>query len=393
MHRLLALVVTALVAVYVVGALYFFRQERWARDPSSASADEIDRVRHPDALLGVLQERFARQRFGEAELALVAVALEQAPSFYQSPFFLATYHSSRLENPATVRSAYEAALDRYPANGRLHFSYAVWLFESRRSLAGWRDPGDPTELRDPLKAAELHLERGMELERDLSWRSLEALERYGIPPERWVSLTPDDALSQRHLMDALFRGEHYDTGLDLVRESVAVSADVNMLRRATVLALEGDRPALAVEAGLKWQAILESKRGATSQSIEPAIAISRAYVALEEPESSSRVLQEALSSVETQFGPSSRVTLDALCALGSEYLGRGQVFSGESFYAQAVSRAPSHVPALLGLARSLFRSGDAEGAIRRYEEILRLEPEHETARRELKSARVGALTR
>jgi len=385
--------VTALAAAYAVGAMYFFRQEQWARDPSSVSAAEIDRVRHPDAVLGVLQERFARQRFGEAELSLVAEALEQAPSFYQSPFFLATYHSSRLENPAIVRWAYEAALDRYPANGRLHLSYAMWLFESRRSLAGWQDPSDPARLLDPLQVAESHLERGMELERDLSWRALEALERYDIPPERWVSLTPDDALSQRHLMDALFRGEHYDTGLELVRENVAAGADLSMLRRATVLALEGDRPALAVEAGLKWQAILESKRGATARPIEPAIAISRAYVALEEPEASNRVLQEALSSVETKFGPSSRVTLDALCALGGEYLSRGQTFSAESFYAQAVSRAPSYVPALLGLARTLFRSGDAEGAILRYEEMLRLEPENETARRELKSALVRASRR
>ena len=158
MHRLLALMVTALVAVYAVGAMYFYRQEQWARDPSSAATDDIvlDRLRHPDALLGVLQERFARQRFGELELSLVGEALEQAPSFYQSPFFLATYHSSRLENPKTVRSAYEAALDRYPANGRLHFSYATWLFESRLSLGGWQDPDDPTGLHDPLALASVH---------------------------------------------------------------------------------------------------------------------------------------------------------------------------------------------------------------------------------------------
>ncbi|GMR24191.1 MAG: hypothetical protein BMS9Abin37_2707 [Acidobacteriota bacterium] len=395
MHRLLALVVTALAAVYAVGAVYFFRQELWARDPSGVSTRdiEIDRVRHPDAVLGVLQERFARQRFGELELSLVGEALEQAPSFYQSPFFLATYYSSRLENPATVRSAYEAALDRYPANGRLHFSYAIWLFESRRNLAGWQGSGDPARLRDPLMAAEAHLERGMELERDLSWRALEALDAYQIPPERWVSLTPDDALSQRHLMDALFRGEHYDAGLELVRENVAAGADVSMLRRATVLALEGGRPELALEAGLKWKELLDSKRGATSRSIDPAIAISRAYVALGEPEASNRVLEETLSSVETKFGPSSRVTLDALCAFGSEHLSRGQTFSAESFYAQAVSRAPSYVPALLGLARSLSRSGDVDGAILRYEDVLRLEPENETARRELKSALVRASRR
>ncbi len=386
---------TALAVVYAAGALYFFQQEQWARDPSSAYTEDIDldRVRHPEAVLGVLQERFARQRFGELELSLVGEALEQAPSFYQSPFFLATYHSSRLESPATVRAAYEAALDRYPANGRLHFSYAIWLFESRRSLDGWQDPGDPTRLRDPLKLAEAHLERGMELERDLSWRALEALETYRIPPERWVSLTPDDALSRRHLMDALFLGEHYDTGLELVRDNVAASADVNMLRHATVLALDGDRPELALEAGLKWQTVLESKRGATAQSIDPALAISRAYVALGEAEASNRVLEETLSSVEAKFGPSSRVTLDALCVLGNEYLSRGQTFSAESFYAQAVSRAPSYVPALLGLARSLSRSGDVEGAILRYEEVLRLEPENKSVRRELKNALVRASRR
>ena len=113
----------------------------------------------------------------------------------------------------------------------------------------------------------------------------------------------------------------------------------------------------------------------------------------EEPEASNRILEEALSSVETKFGPSSRVTLDALCALGSEYLSRGQTFSAESFYAQAVSRAPSYVPALLGLARSLSRSGDAEGAILRYEEVLRLEPENQSARYELRRALVRASRR
>jgi len=387
--------VTALVAVYAVGAVYFYRQEQWARDPSSAAMHDIvlDRLRHPDALLGVLQERFARQRFGELELSLVAEALEQAPSFYQSPFFLATYHSSRLENPKTVRSAYEAALDRYPANGRLHFSYATWLFESRLSLGGWQDPDDPTGLRDPLELAEAHLERGMELERDLSWRALQTLEAYRIPAERWLSLTPDDALSRRHLVDALFLGEHYDAGLELLREQVAASADKNMLRRATVLALEAEKPELALEAGLKWQTLLESKRGASAQSIDPALAISRAYVALGEVRESIRVLEDTLKSVEAKFGPSSRVTLEALCSLGDEYLSRGQTFSAESFFSQAVSRAPSHVPALLGLARSLSRSGEVEGAILRYEEVLRLEPENQSAGYELKGALVRASRR
>jgi len=230
----------------------------------------------------------------------------------------------------------------------------------------------------------------MELESDLSWRALDALETYRVPAERWVSLTPDDALSRRHLVDALFRAQHYDTGLEILRESLAKGPDVDMLRRAAVLTLRSDRPELALEAALQWQAALESEGGAVAASVEPALAASRAYLALGEIEASSRVLEDTLSSVSDKFGPSSRVTLDTLCALGNEYLSRGQTFSAEGFYAQAVSRSPSHVPALVGLARTLLRAGDVEGAISRYQQALQIDHDNETARTELTHALVAA---
>jgi tetratricopeptide (TPR) repeat protein len=386
--------VTALAAVYVVGAVYFFRQERWARDPSRVppAPEAVDRVRHPDAVLGALHDRFARQRFGESELALVKLALDQAPSFYQAPYFLASYHASRLENPATVRAAYEAAVDRYPANGRLHLAYAIWLLESRGSLAGWRDPDDPTGLRDPLELAEAHLARSMELEHDLSWRALQALRAHRVPPERWVALTPDDALSQRHLIDALFRAEHYDIGVTLVRD-IAANADIDTLKRATKLALDGGRAELALDLGLRWRTLVDGERGADPRSVAPALAVSRAYVALGDSEASNRVLEETLVSLETKFGPTSRVTLDALCELGNEYLSRGQTFSAESFFAQAVSRSPSYVPALIGLGRSLARAGELDRAILRYEEALGIDPDNQVARNELRQALARASRR
>lgn len=384
MYRLFALVVTAFAAVYVVGAVYFFQQERWAREPSVVSMTAAASARHPEAVLGLLQERFARQRFGDVELSLVHEALEQAPSFYQSPFFLATYHASRLESFGTVRAAYEAALSRYPANGRLHLDYAIWLLKSRTSLAGWRDPEEPGGLRDPSSTAEEHLQQAMALERDLSWRALRALETYGIPPGRWAALTPSDVLSRRHLIDALFRGGHVQVGLELVRDTVEESTDAAMLRRAARLALEGESPELALAAASKWQRLAGSKSGSASRTVDVALLMSRAHESMGNLEASSRVVEEALTHIENRFGPSSRITLDALCAVGNDYSSRGRTFAAESFYTQAVSRSPSYVPALLGLARSLSRSGDLDGAIARYEEILRLEPGHEVARQELK---------
>lgn len=388
MYKLLALLVTAFAVVYTAGAVYFFRQERWAREPSSVSADAVHEARHPEAVLGMLQERFARQRFGDDELALVREALHQAPSFYQAPYFLATFHSARLESSTTVRAAFEAALTRYPANGRLHLAYAIWLLESRRSLTGWQDPAEPTSLRDPLELAETHVSVGMQLEPDLSWKALDVLETYRVPPERWLALTPADPLSRRHLMDVLVNAGHYDAGLELVREAVASSEDGATLERAAILALDANKPELALEAASKWRAAVESERGAGAQTIEAALVMSRAYDAMVEPDASNRVLEDALASVEDRFGSSSRTTLEALCALANEYSNRGQTFAAESFYTQAVSRSPSYVPALVGLARSLSRAGDTERAIARYEDVLRIEPDHAAARRELKAALV-----
>jgi tetratricopeptide (TPR) repeat protein len=384
MYRLLALVVTALAAVYIAGAAYFFRQERWAREPSSVSTTAFDEVRHPDALLGLVDERFARQRFGDIELSLVHEALQQAPSFYQSPFFLATFYSSRLENPAAVRASFEATVARYPANGRLHVAYGIWLLESRTSLGGWHDPGDPASLKDPMQVAQAHLKRGMALERDLSWRALQALQLYRVAPERWFELTPDDALSRRHLMDALFLGGHYEAGLRLVRDAVDSSEDGDTLHRAAVRALEAEDPALALDAATKWKTTLETSRRGGGDYVDAALLMSRAYDALNEPELSNQVLEDVLVSIDGRFGSSSRAMLEALCTLAVEHVSRGQTFAAESFYAEAVARSPSYTPALIGLARALFRSGDYDGAITRYEDVLRIEPDHPQARKELK---------
>ena len=223
--------------------------------------EDIARLRHPDALLGALQHRFDAPLFGPSELALAHRALGEVPSFYQTPFFIATYHANRFENVLAIRSGFEAAIERYPANGRLHVAFATWLLKSRASLSGWQDPDAPRSLKDPLPVAERHMQRGMELEPELSWPALEALRVCRIPPERWVALTPPAPLAQRHPLDALLAGRYYEAGSAILGERLEQMSDPDLLRVAAQIGLEGGAD-LALNAAERWQAVLERGRGA-----------------------------------------------------------------------------------------------------------------------------------
>ena len=384
MRSLLALFVAALSAFYATGALYFFQQERGARDPLELGEEDVARLRHPDALLGVLQHRFDAQLFGPSELALAHRALGEAPTFYQTPFFIATYHANRFENVPAIRRGFEAALERYPANGRLHVAFATWLLNSRTSLSGWPDPDAPGSLKDPLPVAEKHMQRGMELEPELSWPALEALRVYRIPPERWVALTPPAPLAQRHLLDALLAGRYYEAGFAFLHERLEQSSDPDLLRTAARMGLQGGDFDLALNAAERWQAVLEKGRGPASSSLEPALLMSRTYAELGDTEASDRVLEQTLARVEEKYGSSGRITLEFLCSLGDEYGRRQQWLSAESFYGQALSRNSAFVPALYGLAVARRRSGDREDAIKAFEDVLRVDATHQQARAHLK---------
>ena len=114
-------------------------------------------------------------------------------------------------------------------------------------MSGWQDPDAPGSLKDPLPVAEKHMQRGMELEPELSWPALEALRVHRIPPERWVALTPSAPLAQRHLLDALLAGRHYEVGFALLRERLEESRDPDLLRKAARIGLEGGDFDLALD--------------------------------------------------------------------------------------------------------------------------------------------------
>ena len=382
MRRLVAVLLAALVVLYGAVAFHLFVQERWALEIPAAL--DPNRIQNPEVALALLQTRFEANRFREEELDLLRRAMSQAPSFYQPSFLLATFHASRLSEPLKVRAAYEAAVARYPANGRLQLSYGAWLLESRASLDGWRNPEEPGVLRDPLPDAELHLKTAMALEPELSWSALGGLSRNRVPPTRWRALVPDHPIARTHFLDALFQAGQLDAVWESLGEDLLSSRDPNVLRRIVYWGLEGKRPEVALRAAESWKSLTEESGEGTSP-LEPVLWVSRAHLALGQEEEAYEALATTLEKVEAKFGATSRTSLDLLCAMGEEYLKRGHVVTAEALFRQAVSRRSSYVPALLGLARSLRQAGDDLEAVQRYEEVIRLEPENASARQELTS--------
>jgi tetratricopeptide (TPR) repeat protein len=383
MRKLLAVAVAALASLYGAAAFEIFVQERWAEDLPPAA--EVDSVRHPEAVLALTQARFAANRYRDEELRLVRKCFEEAPSFYEPPFLLAMFRANRSEAPEKVRRAFDVAVSRYRANGRLQLAFGAWLLESRASLEGWVDPDSPGVLKDPLPLAEGHLAEAMKLEPELTWNALRELARYRVAPSRWAALVPGAPLARTHLLDALFQAGELDAVWSLLREGSLPADDPNLLQRIVHWGLDGERPDVALDAALRWKAIAEDSRDAGTDLLQPTLWASRAYLALGQEEAAYQVMATTLERVEAKYGASSPLTLRFLCSMGEEYLNRGNVVTAESIFTQAVSSSPTHVPALLGLARSLRRSGDAEGALDRYQAALRIDPSNEQARGEMKS--------
>jgi tetratricopeptide (TPR) repeat protein len=383
MQRLLAVLFTALVALYGAVAVRLFVQEKWARE----LPDQVDpsRIRNPEAIMGLVQARFASNRFRVQELELVRRALTQAPSFYEPSFLLATFHASRLSNPGTVRAAYEAAIARYPANGRLNLAYGTWLLESRGNLEAWRREDAPSELRDPLPDAERHLKTAMALEPELSWSALTALSRSRVPPSRWGALVPEHPIARTHWLDALFQAGELDSLWGSLGEDLLTSNDPNVLKRIVHWGLQGNRPEIALRAAASWRELVDASDGDGSRIVEAALWVSRAAMASGDETAAYEALASTLQSVEARFGHASRASLELLCAMGEEYATRGQFVLAESLYREAASRRSSYAPALLGLARTLRRAGSDLDAVEQYEALLRLDPDNASAREELKA--------
>ncbi len=382
MRTLVASVSIVLAAIYAIGAVYFYFQERWARSPLEASARALSELHHPEATLGVVRLEASKRTPSHEQLPRLHQFLRQAPSFYQPPLFLAQYYANRVEQPAVVRKSFELALGRFPANGRLHASYAEWVLTARSDLAGWmafaNSEGEST---DPLVVAESHFRTAVQLEPVLTDRVLTALDRHHIPPRRWIDFVPNDDRGRHQLLAFLFRAGHDRQALVLLREILVTSQDLEFLRQATHWALQRGGARLGLEAALKWQKA--ERRNTGPNSFRWALPVSRAHFALGDPDAAYQTFRSAMKQIEQASGASSRASLELLCSMGNEYLNRGEIVLAESLFAEASALSPSYTPATLGLARISRRSGNDERAIAQYQKVLRVDPNNAEAEREL----------
>ena len=297
---------------------------------------------------------------------LVEVALSQLPSFYQPRVYEALYHANRLEEPGRTRDAFEAALERFPANGRLHLDYARWLLMAPSKF--------PTVL-DGQSKAEAHITVALGVESNLTQEALETLARYDVSAERWTDLVPDDLDARRRLVLALARDGHRDQALEHLVPLLARTVDSRYLREEAYWALSWGDLALALEAVEKWK-----QAAATSgEPHEPGLLAARAHLALGEMDAAYDVFRSTLETV----GPSSSAGLKLLCGMAEEYFRLQRLVLAESIFAEATSYSASYVRALLGLARIRLRHGDEVEAMEYYQKILQLDPENAPAKNEL----------
>ena len=381
MRTLIASVSVVLAVLYAAAAGYFYLQERWARTPFEVSPENFSHLHHPEATLGLVRQELQRNVPAEELPVGLQRLLQQAPSFYQPPLLLALYHANRLEKPAVVRRGFETAIRRFPANGRLHAAYAEWLLAARSDLSAWVAVSDTPNLpADPLPLAESHIRTALQLEPALTWELLTALGRHNIPADRWTHLIPDDEQARRQLVSVLFGAGQDAEALALLREVLARPQEITFLRQATGWALQRGEPGLALEAALKWK---EAEETAHHNTFQWALYVSRAHLALDDPDAAYQSFRQALKEIERSSGPSSTPGLELLCAMAYEYLGRGEPVLAESLFAEASTLAPNYAPASLGLARIYRRSGDDAAAMEQYQKVLRLDSDNPEAEREL----------
>ncbi len=365
-------------AIYTGAAWHSYREETNARTASGTPPP--DGFKHPEANLRILRNAIETNDYTDRLLPHLERSLEEAPSFYQAPLLMAAFYANRLERPDLTRRSYEAALARFPSNGRLHLTYAEWLLIPRATLPyrSFRSEAGP-------ESRELALERlasATALEPDLTRQALNLMLRFQVPVDEWADRLPRSESTEALVLDTVDRtpGDR-NVRARLLTEFLATAATLELRQRIAYYAEKWGEPELTRLAAAKWRdAAVDAGNG--REIVRATHAIARHFLGSGDSERAYQLLRETLTILEERSLPSESA-LELLCLVGDEYRRLRQYAMAQGLYSEAAALSPYYAPAYLGLARNYRALGDLESARRELEEVIGFDPSNADAGREL----------
>jgi Tfp pilus assembly protein PilF len=376
----LALLLLLLLAgtIYTGAAWHSYREDTSAREDRANPPPEG--FRHPEANLRIVRAAIENNDYSDRLLPHLERSLDEAPSYYQVPFLIAAFYANRLERPDLVRRSFEAALARFPSNGRLHLIYAEWLLTPRATAPyrAFRREAGP-------ESRELALERltsATALEPDLTRQALRLMLRFQVPVVEWADRLPRSEATQALILESLDRAsEDREVRARFLTESLATASTIELRRRISQYSERWGEPELALEAASKWrEAAVASGEG--REIVGATVAIARHLLAGSDSERAYQLLRETLREMEARSLPAEN-SLELLCLLADEYRRRRQHAMAQGLYSEAVALSAHYAPAHVGLARNHRELGELESSRRELERVLEFDPSNADAAREL----------
>jgi tetratricopeptide (TPR) repeat protein len=293
---------------------------------------------------------------------------------------MASFYANRLEQPGLTRKSFEAALARFPSNGRLHLAYAEWLLLPR-ATAPYRSFRNEARV-DSRSLALDHIESATTLEPDLTQHAMNLMLRFQVPFPEWADRLPPSEETHALLLHLMDRANgNLDIRRGLLAEFLESATTRELLRWVAHFGEKWGEPELSLRAAARWrEKAIES--GASDELVRSTVALARLELTSGNSDSAYRVLRETLSTIEERDLPTESA-LELLCLIGDEYQRRRQHAMAQGLYSEAVAMSTYHAPAYIGLARNYRALGDLENARREIEEVLRFDPSNADAAREL----------
>lgn len=365
-------------AVYISGAWHSYREESGARESGRSAPPEG--FTHPEANLRILREAIETNDYTDRLLPHLERSLEQAPSSYQAPLLMATFYANRLERPELTRRSFEAALARFPSNGRLHLMYAEWLLTPRATAPyrAYRRETGP----DSRALALDRLESAAALEPELTRQALLLMLRFQVPVGEWADRLPRSESTNALILETADRAlEDGDVRARLLTEFLSTASTLELRQRIAQYADRWGEPELAFEAASKWREAAVAA-GEGREIVRSTVAVARHLLASGDSERAYPLLRETLTVMEERSLPSES-SLELLCLVADEYRNRRQFAMAQALYSEAIALSRYYARAYLGLARNYRALGDLESARLELEEVLGFDPSNAGAAREL----------